>query len=355
MIRINLTPKASIPALSLMVCVALTGCTQTPPVASSGSTAAVQCPVTSDASFSGTLRLGYQQIPNADLIVKDKDLLEACLPKAVIKWSQFSSGADVIQAFGSNSIDLGLMGSSPATKAVSAPLNLPVQIIWIHDIIGTAESLVTRDKGVTNIQQLKGRTIAVPFGSTSHFSLLFALQQAGLSDSDVKLINVEPENMLAAWQGGQIDAAWVWDPVLSKLKDASGTLITSSAETAKAGALTADMEIASSSFIQGNSNVIRVWTGVENYAVGLIHSDPSSAATSIAAELGTTPSEVKTQFAGYDYPIASDQEKLFSEQIPNVLKSTASFLQSQGTVKKVGADYSSSIYTAGIKSVASAS
>ena len=75
-----------------------------------------ECPWTPDESVTTTARIAYQKIPNADLVVKDLGLLEACMPKAKIKWSNFASGGDVVQAYGANSVDIGLMGSSPRPR-----------------------------------------------------------------------------------------------------------------------------------------------------------------------------------------------------------------------------------------------
>lgn len=340
-----LTAVITVPALLFAGCVEQ-------PNADGGSAASASCVVSPDTEFSGTLRIAYQAIPNADLVVRDQGLLEACLPNADIQWNQFSSGGDVVQAFGSGSLDLGLAGSSPSTKAVSAPLSLDLQVVWVHDVIGEAESLVTRDSGVTAIGGLKGKTIAVPFGSTSHFSLMFALEQAGMAATDVNLINLDPEKMPAAWQGGQIDAAWVWDPVLTKLTDAGGTVVTSSAETAQAGAPTSDMELASKSFIKENPEVLRVWTGVQDAAVQQIMSDPQKATDSIAAQLGVSPDTVSVQLKGYTYMMAKDQSEFFHNKLPGVMKETATFLKGQGSIDAVSDDYAPALYTSAMDAVA---
>ncbi len=142
------------------------------------------------------------------------------MPKAKIEWVQAASGGDVITYYGAGEVDLGLMGSAPAARSASEPVVRDVDIatIWIHDVIGDAESLIVKDAGVTDLAQLKGATIATPFSSTAHYSLLQALAEAGLDPAkDVTVINLDPEKMPAAWQGGEIDAAWVWDPVQSQL------------------------------------------------------------------------------------------------------------------------------------------
>ncbi|PWG58999.1 taurine ABC transporter substrate-binding protein [Bifidobacterium catulorum] len=319
--------------------------------AGNSGTAASSCPTDVNNDFTGTIRVGWQAIPNADLVVKDQKLLENCLPKATIKWSQFNSGADVLQAFGAKSLDIALLGSSPSVKAVSAPLDLPVQVVWINDVIGEAESLVTRDSGVSSIRDLRGKTIAVPFGSTSHFSLLSALSDAGLNDSDVKLVNLDPDKMPAAWQRGEIDAAWVWDPVLGELKASGGKTVTSSAETAKTGAPTYDLELATSAFVKANPDVLTTWTAVENHAVGQVRDGDASAIDSIAVQLNEKPDQVRTQVKGYSYLTADDQEKSF-EQLPDVFSKTAKFLKSQAGVDSVKGSYDSAFHADAIKEVA---
>lgn len=343
------TAAALVAALSLGGCAIMQKASVLAGVDTSGD---VECPVAVNTDFTGIMRIAYQQIANADLLVKDRGLLEACMPNATIQWSQFSSGGDVIQAFGSGSIDIGLAGSSPATKAVSAPLNLPVSIVWIHDIIGQAESLVTRDDDVESIEDLAGRNIAVSFSSTSHFSLLAALEHAGMTNEDVNLINLAPDKMVAAWTRGEIDAAWVWDPVLGELKDDGGHIVMSSADTAEMGSATYDMEIAANEFIKNNPTAMETWTAVQDYAVGQIADDPETAAESISNQLGSSPDTVLAQFDGYEYPNALAQSDIFHGQLAATLKATAQFLQSQGELDSVNADYGTALYTEAMDAVA---
>ena len=90
---------------------------------------------------------------------------------------------------------------------------------WIYDVIGTAESLVVKnDSGVTDFAGLVGKKVGTPFGSTAHYSLLAALELAGVDPTKVKIIDLQPPDILAAWQRGDIDAAYVWNPTLAELR-----------------------------------------------------------------------------------------------------------------------------------------
>lgn len=323
--------------------------------AKAASGAKVSCPVTPDPSVHAHVRMAYQLIPNGDLVVKNEHLLETCLPNATISWSKFDSGGDVVQAFGSNSADIGLLGSSPATKALSAPLNIPIKVVWVQDVIGTAESLVARSATVKSLQDLKGKKIGVPFGSTSHYSLVLALQQAGMSADDVTLINLSPDKILAAWKRNDIDAAWVWDPTLSQIKQ-SGHTVMSSADTAKKGAATYDLSGGRAQFVDANPAFMKMWTTLEDHAVKKITSEPQQAAADIAAELGIPTAQVLPQFAGYTYLDAHEQASApyFGGGLAKGLLSTAHFLLGQGDVDKVSptATYTNGVYATAINEVA---
>ena len=168
-----------VPALALALCLA---------ACSTGTGASVNAGANADGSPK-ELRIGYQLIPNGDLVVKDQRWLESELPDTKVTWIKFDSGGDVNTAMVAGSIDIGLAGSSPVTRGLSAPLNIPYQVPWIFDVIGENEALVARE--ATSADGLKGKKIATPFASTAHYSLLAALQRAGLTESDVTVVDLE--------------------------------------------------------------------------------------------------------------------------------------------------------------------
>ncbi|MEV5650290.1 ABC transporter substrate-binding protein [Nocardia sp. NPDC052254] len=325
-------------AVAAVLVLALTGCVESGRGDRSRALGpALDCPVAPNDGVTGAVRIGYQNIANGDLIVKDTGLLETCLPEAKITWSKFDSGATVIQAFGAGSLDLGLLGSAAAARAISAPLNLDVRAIWIHDVIGPAESLIVKDPAITTVAGLRGKKIAVPFASTSHYSLLAALHAAGI-EHDVTLVNLQPDAILAAWKDSGVDAAFIWDPTLGELRR-GGHVVNSAADTAAAGAPTFDLEGARSDFVAANPAFLTVWTAVQNWAVHQLISDPQGAATHVAAQLGTDVDAARRQLAGYTYPDAATQAgpAYLGGQLGADLRSTAQFLLGQGQIQGLAA------------------
>jgi taurine transport system substrate-binding protein len=259
------------------------------PTTSGGSSAAAP------AGTGVQLRIGYQQIPNADLVVKDQRLLEKALPGATVKWVQFDSGGDVNTAIVAGSIDLGLVGSSPATKGLTKPLLIPYQVLWIHDVIGANEELVASKKsGITDVSGLVGKKVATPFGSTSHYSLLAALKEANVDPKSVTIVDLQPQDILAAWTRGDIDAAYVWTPVLAELQK-TGTVLASSADLAKKGHATYDLAVVTTKFASEHPDVVKVWLQQEDAAVKQLKANDPAAIASVAKQLGLDPAAAAEQ------------------------------------------------------------
>ncbi|MGP9681661.1 taurine ABC transporter substrate-binding protein [Brachybacterium sp. AOP3-A1-3] len=302
----------------------------------------VACPVDPDPSITTTARVGWQAIPNGDLVVKDLELLEACMPEANISWIKMNSGGDAIQAFGSESLDISQVGSSPAVKSASPPLSKDVKVIWISDVIGDAESLIVKDPDVEKLADLTGKTIAVPFGSTAHYSLLTALGEEGLTGK-VRVINLATDAILAAWQRDEIDAAWVWEPTLTQLVE-SGHPILSSKDSAGLGAPTYDLVAGTASFLEENPDFLRMWTLVQAEGTRLLTEEPDEAAVSISVQLGVPVEDAQKLLDGYLYPTLQEQagpEYFGGDGLAEAFSGTDEFLEQQ---REIDALADSSVY-----------
>ncbi|WP_307711524.1 ABC transporter substrate-binding protein [Streptomyces sp. V4I23] len=252
-----------------------------------------------DASGGGkdTVRIAYQAFPSGDLIVKDQRWLEKALPGYRIDWTKFDSGASINTAFLAESVDIAAIGSSPVARGLSAPLNIPYKVTWVLDVAGDNEALVVRkDTRITSVKDLAGKKIATPFGSTSHYSLLAALKRAGLNPGEVDIVDLEPQDILAAWTRGDIDGAYIWLPTLKDLQK-SGTTLTTSRELAKAGKPTLDLGVASNAFIDKHPDVLAAWRKAQARALDLITERPDEAAAAVGRQLGIPKAQAAEQLA----------------------------------------------------------
>ncbi len=308
----------------------------------------------------GTLRIAYQAFPSGDLVVRENHWLEDALPGWTVKWSQFDSGASINTAFVAGALDIAAMGSSPVARGLCAPLDIAYQVAFVLDVAGDNEALVARDgSGIADVAGLKGKKVATSFSSTAHYSLLAALAQAGLSEKDVKLIDLEPQDILAAWTRGDIDAAYTWLPTLAELKK-DGKVLIASRELATAGKPTLDLGVVSSALISKHPEVVDAWREAEARALRLIKNDPDAASTAIAKQLSMTPAVAKEQLS---QGVFLTPEQLTSEQwlgsegkvgaLAANLRSAADFLKGQHKVDAVPnvATFEKAIYVKGLPGV----
>ena len=194
--------------------------------------------------------------------------------KSEIDWRKFDGGAEVITAVASGDVQIGYVGSSPL--AAAATRQLPIQTFLIATQIGDAEALVARNgAGITKPEDLIGKKIAVPFVSTGHYSLLAALKHWQIDPTRVTILNLAPPAIIAAWQRGDIDATYVWDPALGVAKS-NGKVLISSAELGKLGAPTFDAWIVRKDFAEKHPEVVRAFAKVTLDAYADYRKDPQA-------------------------------------------------------------------------------
>ena len=307
-----------------------------------------------------TIRVAYQSFPSGDLVVKHNRWLEDALPGYTIQWTKFDSGADINTAFVAGELDFGAIGSSPVARGLSAPLNIPYQVAFVLDVAGDNEALVARNEtGITDVAGLRGKRVATAFASTAHYSLLAALQQAGLSASDVQLVDLQPQASLAAWERGDVDAVYTWLPTLDELRK-NGTQLIASRQLATAGKPTLDLGVVSTAFAQEHPDAVDTWRKVETRALELIHDDPGAAAAAIAPEIGATPEDAANQLKQGVY--LTEQELTSAEwlgtdgnpgNVAQNLQSAAQFLAEQKQIPTAPdlATFQKAIYTKGLPNV----
>lgn len=110
-------------------------------------------------------------------------------------------------------------------------------------------------KNITTPKDLIGKRIAVPFISTTHYSLLAALKHWGIKPSQVQLVNLQPPAIIAAWQRGDIDGAYVWAPAVNELEK-EGKVLTDSAEVGSWGSPTLDVWVVRKDFAQQHPEIV---------------------------------------------------------------------------------------------------
>ena len=143
-------------------------------------------------------------------IADDQDLWKKHGLKANAK--VFTNGPLQIQALGTGDLDFGYIGPG----AFWLPASGQAKVIAINTL-GNADRVIARS-GTTSVDQLRGKTVGVPEGTSGDMILTLALGKAGMTKKDVKVVNMDASTIVSAFASNKIDAAGFWYPAIATIK-----------------------------------------------------------------------------------------------------------------------------------------
>jgi taurine transport system substrate-binding protein len=266
---------------------------------------------------------------------------------ASVDWRKFDSGASVLRALASGDVQIGNIGSSPL--AVAATQQLPIEAFLLASQLGNSEALVVK-KSISTPKDLIGKRIAVPFISTTHYSLLAALKHWGIKPTDVQLVNLQPPAIIAAWQRGDIDGAYVWAPAVNELEK-DGKVLTDSSQVGKWGAPTLDVWVVRKDFAQQHPEIVTAFARsaldaqkayIDNPQQWLQQPDNLSKLSRLS---GVPEAQVPGLVQGNTYLTAQQQVEQLGKPVNQAIVDTAHFLKEQGKVPDAASDYSGFVTT----------
>jgi len=142
-------------------------------------------------------------------VLRDQQIYEKAFADQGIKiqWNFFKGAGPVInEAFANGQVDLAYLGDLAAIIGKSNGLDtrvLSASARGVKHYLG-----VVPGSGIKTLQDLKGKRVAIFRGTASQLSFDAALASQGLSEKDLKVINLDFNAAIAALAAKQIDASW---------------------------------------------------------------------------------------------------------------------------------------------------
>jgi len=251
------------------------------------------------------------------------------------KFIRFENGPAMNAAFKSESVDIGYSG----TPGFLAALTTGTKMRWIA-IDGDndhEQGLVARaGSGITSVKDLAGKKVAAPIGTTAWMGLKISLQDAGMSLSDIKFVDLKTNAMTAAFQRGDVDAIHVYAPWLYKLQSVGGKVI----ETDNTLSKPADISgwFARTDWLNNNSKQAIGFLRALQDGLKAMKNKPDVVAAYMSKQLGLPESVVRKEMTNGTYPTAKQQ------LAPN----TDYSMTSPGGIQKVMQRYKTTLSKAGL-------
>ncbi len=130
-----------------------------------------------------------------------------------VKLTEFQDGPTIIAAMESGSIDIGYIGQGAHKLAINGKAT-----IFALSHISNGDALIG-GKGITSIEDLKGKKVAYSSGSSSEDILLNSLTKAGMTMDDIQAVDMDASAIVTAMLSGGVDAAATWSPNSLKILD----------------------------------------------------------------------------------------------------------------------------------------
>ncbi|MFN8590339.1 MAG: aliphatic sulfonate ABC transporter substrate-binding protein [Thermomicrobiales bacterium] len=159
-----------------------------------------------------TIRLDYAYYNPSSLVLRRNGWLEEALADQGIgvEWV-LSAGSNKANEFlRAEAIDFG---STAGAAALLARANgSPIKNVYIFSKPEWTALVVPADSTLTAVADLKGKKIAATKGTDPYFFLLRSLNEAGLTGSDVEVVNLQHADGRVALERGEVDAWAGLDP-----------------------------------------------------------------------------------------------------------------------------------------------
>ena len=307
-----------------------------------------------------TVVVGYQ----TDALPSSLGIANGDFDKATgfkIDFRKFNSGADVFAAIASGDVQVGYVGSSPYAAATSRGLD--VKAFYLASISGTDEALVVRNgSGINSVKDLKGKKLAAAPVSTDHYQLLALIKSQGLTEKDVQVFAIPQPEIVAAYNRGDIDGSFVWDPALTELKK-NGKVLVTSKQVAEQGAPTFSAWVATGAFANANPEFLKAFSSVvDKHTQSFLKNKAawgpdSDNAKQLSKLLGGTPADQAAALLNLNLvpPSAQASDAWLGggekSGVAKILKETAAFLKEQKKINDVLPSYAAFVTPTAVASL----
>lgn len=273
-----------------------------------------------------TIRIGYAATvadPISSLEPELKNLEKEFASDGIaVELIAFDNGAGIIESLNAGALDLSApIGDMPLLTALAN--ESPITVIARGKTDPQFFQLqIPAESDISSAEDLKGKTVAAPVGTSTFDFLLRVLDSVGLTEEDINLVNLSISDNVVSFESGAVDALANTEPNASILVNQLGAKNLELAEDIK---LDLGFFVANNDFLEKNPELTARFLKVILKNYDFIQNNPQEA-TQMAADV-----------LEVDYDTVSSIERWecdpdVTEDIIDQLEQTKAFLISQDTI-----------------------
>lgn len=268
------------------------------------------------------IRVGYVPIPHNTLTILA--LRNGYFEEQGIRVQETKASfiGHVFQALVQNQLDVLVGGETPGVFMAlkKGSFFITGQAADAHEDFTL---LSKRDSGIKTLADLEGKQVGLAVTSVSHYNLWQVLKREGMNPAQVEFVDVNPPNMAAALEKGEVDAIFQWKPLPFKIQKSLGEKVNAIVPSSRWLVLV----YASPEFAQKEESLEKVFLGLKK-AENFLLENPSEAAQIVAPEVGLTPVELEVIWQGMTFEVVPFNEK-------QLLEAQAAWAMESGLVEEM--------------------
>jgi sulfonate transport system substrate-binding protein len=177
------------------------------------------------ADAPGAVTIDYAYYNPVSLLLKKKGWLESELGKNSIgvRWVLSLGSNKALEFLRGGAIDFGSTAGSAAIVARAG--GLPIKAIYVYSKPEWTALVTRQGSGISRVEDLKGKAVAVTRGTDPHIFLLRALDTKGLGEIDINAVLLQHPDGYRALATRQVDAWAGLDPHMAKAQVEIGAVL----------------------------------------------------------------------------------------------------------------------------------
>jgi NitT/TauT family transport system substrate-binding protein len=256
------------------------------------------------------LTIGYSDWPGyvAWQVAIDKGWLKEAGLDVTFQWFDYSASLD---AFSAGKIDSVL--TTNGDTLVTGGGGTKGIMIMLTDF-SNGNDMIVGKPGIKSLKDLKGKKIGIEVGLVEHLLLLHGLDQAGMKEKDVKLVNTKTNDTPQVLASGQVDAIGAWQPnsgmAMKQLPGSKPVYTSEQAPGLIYDVLTVNPTVLSARKAEWQK-LVKLWDKVVHYI-----NDPKTqddAVKIMSARTGVSPEEYKPLLKGTKLLDLAEGKKVYAK------------------------------------------
>ncbi|MBL8346718.1 MAG: ABC transporter substrate-binding protein [Rubrivivax sp.] len=262
------------------------------------------------------------------------------------------AGSEVIAAIAGNSLDMCNLGSSP--MVVGYANGVQASLVYVYKNIIDSEALVVQNSAnIKTLADMRGKRVGLPFNTSVHFAALAAFKTAGLGLNDVKLINMRADTIASAWARREIDASYIWVPVVPKLVEDAGTIIFKTGDLNATGLVMFDAFLVRDEFKKKHPDLVLAFLKDFEQLAVTFKQNPKDVVETMTKFLGVDEAAVMRSLNTF-YPVSAKEQLTAkwlgkpgerNSAVVRTLQTQAEFLKDTGQINALPKDMNGLIDT----------